>query len=571
MRFLLALALLCASTLSQASPFNQPVASTLLGTQSQGLLEPTQAFSLQAAIREGDDVQLRLDVAPGYYAYREKLKVLDDQGNPVERVIIPEGALKEDPSFGTVHTLTGQVAVTLSDFDGKQVKVLFQGCAEVGVCYPAMSQVLEFAPGQKQSATESIQPSATSSELNGSVFWFFLAGLGLAFTPCVLPTLPLLLRVVSGHNQSKGKSVLLASCFVLASAAGYAAIGTVVSALGLGQSFQSQMQNPWVVTVAAGVFVLLGLMMLDISSLRLRMPSSDKVMVLYHSLTGGSYRGALALGFISTLVLSPCVSAPLAGILLYLAQGGSPLQGGLSLFMLGVGMGLPLMVLAAGGHSLLPKSGPWLAHLKKVYAALMIGTGILVASRLLSGAMLMGLMGIIGVIIAGVLYYPVRHHRRFGVLKLLSTLAVAYALSAGIGATQGHTDLLRPWTAPVTAPYDVVADISSLQNKLLSAAQRQRPVVIEISADWCLNCKVLESKLAGSEEARLMAAGATWIKLDITQPNEAIAAWLKEKGLFGPPAFLFFDGQGGEVIRSRLIGEIELSEIDRALVSLLTP
>jgi thiol:disulfide interchange protein DsbD len=239
--------------------------------------------------------------------------------------------------------------------------------------------------------------------------------------------------------------------------------------------------------------------------------------------------------------------------------------------MLGVGKGLPLMVLAAGGHSLLPKSGPWLGHLKKVYAALMIGTGILVASRLLSGAMLLGLMAIIGVIIAGVLYHPVRHHRRFGALKLLSTLAVGYALAAGIGATQGHTDLLRPWTAPVAAPYDVVVDIASLQQKLKAASQQRRPVVVEISADWCLNCKVLESKLVGSEEARLMAAGTTWIKLDITEPNEATAAWLKDKGLFGPPAFLFFDGESREVIILRLIGEIELSQIGHALVTLLTP
>lgn len=571
MRFLLGLALLCASTLSTASPFNQPVASTLLGTQSQGLLEPTQAFSLQSAIREGEDVKLRLDVAPGYYAYREKFKVLDEQGDPVERVTIPEGHLKEDPSFGTVHTLTGEVAVTLADFDGKRVKVLFQGCAEVGVCYPAMSQVLEFAPQAKPLASEPVTPVSSSIQLDGSVFWFFLAGIGLAFTPCVLPTLPLLLRVVSGHNQSKGKSVLLASCFVLASAVGYAAIGTVVSALGLGQSFQSQMQNPWVITVAAGVFILLGLMMLDISSLRIKMPSSGKLMELYHSLSGGSYGGALALGFISTLVLSPCVSAPLAGILLYLAQGGSPLQGGLSLFMLGVGMGLPLMVLAAGGHSLLPKSGPWLVHLKKVYAALMIGTGILVASRLLSGAMLLGLMGIIAVILAGVLYYPVRHRGGFGVLKLLSTLTVGYALAAGLGAAQGHTDLLRPWTGPEVAPYEVVTDIPSLQQKLEWAAQQRRPVVVEISADWCLNCKVLERKLEGSEAARLMTTGTTWIKLDVTQPNEGTAAWLKEKGLFGPPAFLFYDGQGREAIQSRLIGEIELGDIDRALVRLLTP
>lgn len=559
MRTWLTIFLLAWSILSHASILNspRPQPDLLGGTRSDRLLPAEQAFVASPVRVEGDTALLELQVAPGYYAYRDKIFVQDATGKRLAGLSVPEGEVKSDPEFGDVQVLEGIVPLNLSPAPSGQITLGFQGCAARGVCYPAMSKVYDLGGTS----------TATAMGAGGhSIWWFLLAGLGLAFTPCVLPTLPLLLRVVAGNTQSKARNGALAAIFVLASAVGYALLGILVSLIGGRSQLQAHLQNPVVIVLATGIFLLLAFTLLEVRGFSLRLPTIPVVQRLYLRMSGGSVAGAAGLGLVSTFVLSPCVSAPLAGILLYLAQGGNALQGAVELFVLGVGMGIPMMIIALGGQAFIPKGGAWLTRVKEVYAVLMLLTAAAILSRILSPQ---GILALVGVVSAGLgvwLYGLARCS--FGVVKVLAAILTAFALASFIGAWKGHEDPSRPWMAPALRPYTEVNSLATLESALARSARDRRPVMIYVSAKWCLNCKVVEAKLTASEVRSSTKATVDWVKLDITESGAEIQSWLKERNLFGPPALIFLDAVGHEQPRLQLIGDIDVAQVEMALQGL---
>jgi len=559
MRTWLTIFLMAWSILSHASILStpRPQQDLLGGPRSDRLLSAEQAFMASPVRIEGDTAFFELQVAPGYYAYRDKIYVQDATGKRMGGLSIPEGEVKSDPAFGDVQVLEGIVPLNLSPVPSGEVTLGFQGCAARGVCYPAMSKVYDLGG----------TPTATAEGAEGhSIWWFWLAGLGLAFTPCVLPTLPLLLRVVAGNTQSKARNGALAAIFVLASAAGYALLGMLVSLLGGGSQLQAHLQNPVVIVIATGIFLLLALTLLEVRGLSLRLPTIPVVQRLYLRMSGGSVAGAAGLGLVSTFVLSPCVSAPLAGILLYLAQGGNALQGALELFVLGLGMGMPMMIIALGGQAFIPKGGAWLSRVKEVYAVLMLLTAAAIFSRILSPQAILALVGVVTAGLGGWLYGLAG--RSFGILKALAAILTAFALASFIGAWQGHEDPARPWVAPAVHPYTEVNTLAALETVLDNSKQAKRPVMIYVSAKWCLNCKVVEARLRASDMQGTLKAAVDWVKLDITESSAAIQGWLADRHLFGPPALIFLNGQGEVQAHRQLVGEIEPAQVKKALEGL---
>ncbi|AYG48070.1 protein-disulfide reductase DsbD (plasmid) [Pseudomonas sp. Leaf58] len=558
MRTWLTIFLMAWSLLSHASILNTlRTQQALLGDAgSERLLPAEQAFTAGSARVERGKAFFDLQVAPGYYAYREKFYVRDAAGRQLGELIIPQGQVKSDLEFGDVQVLEGHVTLTLAPAPTGQVTLGFQGCAARGVCYPAMTKVYELG---------GVSEGKTNGDAGHSLWWFFLAGLGLAFTPCVLPTLPLLLRVVAGNTQSKARNGALAAIFVLASAVGYALLGILVSLLGGGSRLQAHLQNPVVIVLATGIFLLLAFTLLEVRGFSLRLPTIPVVQRLYLRMSGGSVAGAAGLGLVSTFVLSPCVSAPLAGILLYLAQGGNALQGAVELFALGVGMGIPMMIIALGGQAFIPQAGAWLMRVKEVYAVLMLLTAAAIFSRILSPQAILALVGVVTAGLGGWLYSLAG--RSFGILKALAAILMSFALASFIGAWQGHEDPVRPWVALAVHPYTEVNTLAALQAVLDNSKQAKRPVMIYVSAKWCLNCKVVEARLTASDMQGTLK-GADWVKLDITESSTEIQGWLADRNLFGPPALIFVSAAGEEQANRQLVGEIEPAQVKKALEGL---
>jgi thiol:disulfide interchange protein DsbD len=549
------------STLVSASILSDPVASPQIFSKAQtsvALLPAEKAFIALEPHLEANAVVFELQVAPGYYVYRDKFEVQDALGQALEVLSIPEGETKDDPAFGEVGVLKGMVAVRLSPAPSGKVSFGFQGCAERGVCYPGMKKVFDFGH-----QTE----NAISVKSGHSLWWFLLAGIGLAFTPCVLPTLPLLLRVVSGEARHRSGSLLLATSFVVASSVGYALIGMLASMLGSGAQLHARLQSPMFIGIATAIFLFLGLNLLSVRGFSVAFPNFPFIQNMYQRMSGGSVKGAIGLGLVSTFVLSPCVSAPLAGILLYLAQGGNAAQGALDLFVLGLGMGIPLVVIAVGGQSLIPKSGAWLGHVKSFYGVLMLLTSGVILSRILNPSGTLALIGLASIGLAGWLY--ALSGRPFGVIKTLAAISVGFALASFAGAWKGHDDPLRPWLATIQLPYVEISTRSRLDELLHKSAKAHRPVMVDVSAKWCLNCKVIESRLLEQDVQRRIKAGTDWVKLDITtSQGTSMRQWLEDRGLFGPPAMIFFDAQGVEKPSRQLIGEISSAEVLRAIEGL---
>lgn len=533
---------------------NRPQTSLLEAPSSNQLLPAEQAFiALEPSITDGS-VNFELQVAPGYYAYRDRFFVKTAEGRSLEGLEIPAGEIKSDPSFGDVHVLKGLVSVKLPEAPAGMVTFGFQGCAEQGVCYPAMTKEFDLGPGQVTRSPKTVDHTP---------WWFFLAGVGLAFTPCVLPTLPLLLRVVSGQAANQGRSAALAGVFVVSSSLGYALLGMLVSFVGGGAQLQAHLQNPVVILTATAVFIMLALTLLEVRGLRIPVANIPVIQRLYQRMSGGSILGAAGLGLISTLVLSPCVSAPLAALLLYLAQGGNPVEGAISLFALGIGMGLPMMILATGGQSMMPKSGPWMLHVKRIYAALLLITAAVLLSRILQPRCVLILEGIIAGGMGIWLYTLSR--QRFGIMKGLASVMVGFGLISFMGAWKGYTNPLAPWEAPVIRPYSVVTTVSQLDGFLAKSTRLGQPVMIDISANWCMNCKVLEARLLAPDVQEAIHRSADWVKFDITDSTPEVEAWLKSHNLFGPPALMFIDSQGREVVGAQLIGDVEADDVVKVL------
>ncbi|HLT14286.1 MAG TPA: protein-disulfide reductase DsbD [Marinobacter sp.] len=548
-------------------------------------------------------VVLSWNIAPEHYLYKSRINI-----TPVtDGVAIGEpefslpGTVTDDEFFGEMTVffdpVDARVPVTLPDgLSEAQLQVTYQGCAKAGLCYPPQTRDVLYYPGKGHTelpgSTSSVSPTAgatsttdTSSAtglagfLSSQSIWmiaglFFLLGLGLTFTPCVLPMVPIISSMVSGHNtRTTGHALLLAGSYVLGMAITYAAAGVITGLLGASFNLQAQLQSPWVLGVFATLFVIFALSMFDMFEIQLPRFIRDPLNNASHRMTGSRVLGIFGIGALSALIVSPCVSAPLAGALLYISTTQDALVGGVSLLSLGLGMGVPLILVAVGGRKFLPTSGHWMTAVKHFYGVMLLAVAIWLVERLLPGWASLTLWGLL-VAITGV-QLGAFDAARAGwerTRKGLGLIMFAYGLALLAGAISGANDPLRP-LAPFSATagtfqnsevshaaFQRVKDPDQIRAMLASARDAQQPVMLDFYADWCISCKVMERNVFSQPEVIDALGPYTLLQIDMTDNTTAQQALLDELGLFGPPAILFYRTDGEEVAEARVLGEMNKRE-----------
>ena len=594
MRRLLSLLILLFALPATASLFDSRPSPTLGGLNNSADFLPVQeAFRLSLEDATSEQIRLRFVNAEGYYLYRHRFQFKsNDAGVTIGEAKLPPGIQKTDEYFGEIEAYYGvlDIELPLQNPDNRPftLQVGYQGCADKGLCYPPETQSFRIAADGTAavvgSAGAGANASAGQSSSTDSLSWrsvalFFLAGLGLTFTPCVLPMLPILSGVVLRGQTGGMRSFLLSLAYVLPMAGGFAVLGALMGVFGAELNLQARLQSPWILVPFALFFVLFALAMFGLFELRLPQFLSSRLDRLAGNAKGGSFMGAALLGTVSSLLVSPCVSAPLAGALLYISASGDALGGGLKLFALGLGMGTPLVLFATGGGALLPKSGPWMVTVRNVFGVLLLAVAVWMLERVLPGPLALALWGLLAAgaaLFLGTLEFTPKTATQ-KLAQLLGLVLLVYALATWIGALQGGSDPLRPLprAALVAGSGAVEADSwhtvttpAALDAQLDAARAAGQPLLLDWYADWCISCKVIEREVFTDPLIAPRLADYRLIRFDITASNAEQRALLDRYKLFGPPAIQFFAGNGQELDEIRVVGEITAGQfaerLDRA-------
>lgn len=575
MRRLLCLLLLALALPAMGAGLLDSRPSATLGApglnNSADFLPVREAFKLNLIQGDAQAIKLRFVTTEGYYLYRHRFQFRTEPADiALGTPQLPAGEAKHDEYFGDVEVYHGILDIELPRGADKRpftLVVSYQGCADKGLCYPPETERLSI-DGSGATPTTAAPGSAWSWK---ELLLFFLAGIGLTFTPCVLPMLPILSGVVLRGQVGGWRGFSLSLAYVLPMAACFALLGALMGLFGAQLNLQARLQSAWVLVPFAAFFGVFALAMFGAFELKLPHFISSRLDRVAGQAKGGSLLGAAVLGVVSSLLVSPCVSAPLAGALLYISASGDALGGALKLFALGLGMGAPLLLVATGGAAWLPKSGPWLVTVKNAIGVLLLGLAIGLLSRVLPGQLTLLLIGLLGAGVAvflGALEFTVKTTRQ-RLAQLLGLLLLAYALACWVGAFSGQTDPLRPLPdnsstraspAASASAWQTVNTPAALDALLAEAKAAGQPVLLDWYADWCISCKVIEHQVLADPAVQAQLQGYRLVRFDITQSNAAQRALLDRYQLFGPPGFLFFAANGSEKTDSRLIGEVKPAE-----------
>jgi thiol:disulfide interchange protein DsbD len=598
-RFLLFLAL------STQSLFASGAGNSLFGG-SDGFLPVDEALPF-SYIADTDAVVLSWNITPGHYLYKGRIQVTSNTDGVTlgEPVFSYTGTDTEDEFFGEVTVFYDPVQARVPVYlpDGVQeaeLQVTYQGCAKAGLCYPPQTQdILYYASAGNDEATASAGVGGSSGEsgtaqplssdtstatglagflANQSVLviaaLFLLLGLGLTFTPCVLPMVPIISSLVSSRNtNTTTHALLLSGSYVLGMALTYATAGVITGLLGASFNLQAHLQSPWVLSVFAALFVVFALSMFNLFEIQLPRFIRESLNDASHRLTGSRAISIFGIGALSALIVSPCVSAPLAGSLLYISSTQDAVIGGVALFALGLGMGIPLMLIAVGGRKLLPSTGPWMNVVKAFYGVMLLAVAIWLVERLVPAWLALTLWGLL-IAVTGVQLgaFDAAKAGWERTRKGLGLVMFAYGIALLAGAVSGANDPMRP-LAPFTASNPAVAGGSApqvahaqflrlespadIRSELAQASRDGTPVMLDFYADWCISCKVMERNVFSDEAVIQALSPYTLLQLDMTDNTPAQQAMLEELGLFGPPAILFFGNDGTELETARILGEMD--------------
>ena len=568
MRFLIPLLLLLAAPLHAAE-----------------FLDPAEAFVPSAQVVDARTLQVDFRIAKGYYLYRDKFRFAPAAGGAASlgEPRFPAGKIKQDENFGAVEVYAERLSVQLpmtahaAAAGPLELEVVLQGCAEAGVCYPPQTHVLHVTlpadtdagsaapPGESTDESGRIAQTLRHSGLFTSLLFFFLAGLGLALTPCVFPMIPILSGIIVGQGPavSRQRSFMLSLAYVLGMALTYAAAGV---AAGLtGTLISAALQNPWVLGGFALMFVLLSLSMFGFYTLQLPGALQSRLSSNAGHLQGGHSFGVFLMGALSALIVGPCVAAPLAGALLYIGQTGNAVLGGAALFAMAMGMGMPLLAVGLSAGALLPRAGMWMEQVKKFFGVVLLGMAIWLVSPVIPMALQMAAWAMLLVVSAmyvhaldplpGAASGWARFRKGCGILMLIGGTSLL------IGALSGSRDPLQPLAGlrgqPAAAPaaehlpFERIKTLAELEREIVAAG---KPVMLDVYAEWCASCKELERFTFADPAVRAQLSGFKLLKADVTANDADDKAVLQRFGLFGPPGILFFDPAGKEIRHEKVVG-----------------
>ena len=579
----------------------------LLGWQTAAraeaeFLEPEKAFIFSAEMVAPETLELRYRVAPGYYMYRERFGITISPigAATLGDAVYPKGEVKYDPTFEKdMEVFHQDVVIRVPVAAGGQpftLTVTAQGCADAGLCYPPMDSSVKLTPvagGYALAGPGGAAAAATGAsggfgalvnagdtglaDALGGLGWvktagvFLVLGLLLAFTPCVLPMIPILSSIVLGGaaqaKPSRGRGLALAATYVLGMSVVYTALGVAAGLSGAGLA--AWLQTPWILSLFAILLAVLALAMFD--AFTFQMPAGIQGWLSQRSarIPGGRYTGALVMGALSALIVGPCVAAPLAGALLYISQTGDVVLGGSALFAMAWGMGVPLLIVGASSGALLPKAGPWMDGVKRLFGMLLLATAwwmlipVVPTWVQMTGWAFLAVVAAVMLRAFDALPEGAGSARMFGKgVGLLLALAAAAWL---IGAASGGRDVLQPLShlaARADAPAGVAANSGEVHftrvrnNAELDAllAQSRQPVMLDFYADWCVSCREMERFTFTDPGVAQRMAGMLLVQADVTANNADDRALLKRFRLFGPPGIMFFEPGGKELPDARVVG-----------------
>lgn len=582
-------------------------------------LKVDEAFIFNSEITE-EGLKLSWEIADGYYLYQERFKFKPQKPNVIigEPQFSIKGKEKEDPYFGKVHIFKHQIEILLpiqlpdGDTD-TEIKVSYQGCADAGLCYPPKHQYIMYTPNNTTSvALTQASPSPTlpnpektpsandhdfedadgifnflrDGNLPMIVGIFFLLGLGLTFTPCVFPMIPIITSIIAGQKSPTiSKSLALSTTYVLGMAITYASAGVITGMLGASANIQAALQDPYLLTVFAIIFILLALAMFGLYELQLPAFIRDRLNTKSQNLHGGHIISVFFIGALSALIVSPCVSAPLAGALLYISSTADAVIGGASLFALGLGMGVPLILISVGGGKFLPKAGAWMDKVKAVFGVMLIAVAIELISRVIPADISLGLWAILlGLTATQMGAFDAAKAGWQRISKGLGILLALYAAMLTIGAFTGASDPLKPLEMISGSrmntnlqrslqlnkvEFEVIHNLEGLNQHIRVAQEKGLPMVVDFYADWCISCKVMENQTFPLPEIRSKLNQFHLVKADVTENSSQNQALLNHFGLFGPPSILLFDKKGKERADLRIVGEIHKEGFEKRLANAL--
>ncbi len=575
---------------------------------------PDEAFILTAKLDQNNIIQSHILITDNTYLYRDKIKIrlADGNGHSIGAIALPAGKDKYDEFLGDTEVFHDQIKVSIpiiSETNASEkfsLSYQYQGCVEDRICYPPITKYLKVTrngqitigdqldiiadnPSPEESMLTS-QPSGstpnavTQSEQDAfagllkdaslwSIFLFFIAGVGLTFTPCVFPMIPILSSIIAGQgdNITTRKAFSLSLVYVLSMAITYAVVGAIVGYYGAEFNIQVWFQDPVILGVFAGIFVLLALSMFGFYDIQMPAAIQSRLTAISNNQQGGTMVGVGLMGLFSAIIVGPCITAPLVGALIFISQTQDWQLGGLALFALGLGMGAPLLAIGTSAGKLLPRAGAWMDAVKSFFGVALLAVAIWLLERVLPVAVTMGLIA--ALLITSAIYLGALETQAEGVSgwrklnKGAGILLLLYGAAFLIGAVSGSNDLLQPLRSIATGSGNTVAEGRHVQFRQIKGQQglqlalnqsidQQRFTMLDFYADWCISCKEMERYAFTHPEVVEALASVNTLQSDVTANDAIDTQFLTSLGIYGPPAILFFDKQGREIKNRRVVGEM---------------
>jgi thiol:disulfide interchange protein DsbD len=529
---------------------------------------------------------LNFQIKPNFFLYSDRIKLNSAADNTAQLgpIRLPPSVQKEDKQGHKYTVYRNDVSIPVAVLGNKpgdtQLFLSYQGCADDGFCYAPKEKTIQVTINKnlelanvslKEKTIKALPPQKQISTHFSKIFlshnWamilltFYGFGLLLSFTPCILPMVPVLSGIIVGHGKeiTTRKAFLLSLSYVLSMSVTYAIAGAVVALIGA--NLQISMQSPWSIGVFSFVFVLLALSMFGFYEFKLPHAWQAKIGSTSSNQRGGHYIGAAIMGCLSTLILSPCVTAPLIGVLTYIAQSKNTLLGSLTLFVLGLGMGTPLLLIGTSAGKWLPESGNWMTTIKNIFGILFLGVAVSLISRI-APVVSMGLWASLLVfsgIFSGALTYSTTNREKFN--QSVGLILLAYGFLVLIGASKGATNPLQPLTATVQvaeAKTQHEQTLASIKHAITTA--RGQPIMLDFYADWCTACKVMDATTFKDARVQHLLSNFKVIKVDVTANSPNDKAILNFFDVVAPPTFVFFDTKGREIEELKSVGESSADE-----------
>lgn len=580
--FLIGLLLISVSVATPAiTNENSSSTSASLFDSEDQVLSPDQAFKLAVNVQDKATLQANFTIAPGHYLYRDRIK-FESKNAYIDNIALPKGDVKKDPNFGETEVFhqnfTAKIALkTIPESTSKiTLQATFQGCSEKGLCYSPIHKTIEVALANNTTSIEITKNNddQATTLLKGGKLWliiigFFGFGLLLALTPCVLPMIPILSGIIVGdkkvhhHATSRLHAFNLSLAYVFGMSLSYSLAGV---AAGLsGQLLSNALQSTWMLASTAIVFVFLAFSMFGFYELRLPNSLENRMVNIANGITGGQFIGVFTMGALSALIVSPCVAAPLAGALIYISQTHDVLLGGVALFALSIGMGVPLLLIGASAGHVLPKAGIWMTTVRNFFGVLMLGVAIYMISPTIPQSLQMLLWAALLIIPAIYLHaldpLPEDSSSISRLLKGIAIMLLALGITMVIGAASGAKSVWQPLaglTAQKTSPsnsslvFKRIHSINELEANIENA--KGKVVMLDFYADWCVACKELKEFTFSDTAVKQALQDVVLLQADVTANSPEEVALLNRFKLFGPPGIIFFNKSGKEITPLKVIG-----------------